>query len=140
MNWPLPGILLRMIMPQLQQVLAQIAELDPADQEAVFLALSKKGGAGSPFFPNDSQRLPSMQYSTIVRTPYVCGGDARVIRTRISVWVLHRMRQLGISEGDILKSYPTLRAVDLVQAWSYADNHRQEIDEAIQANEEIEEG
>jgi uncharacterized protein (DUF433 family) len=81
-----------------------------------------------------------MEYSTIVRTPGVCGGDARVIRTRIPVWVLHRMRQLGISESDILKSYPTLRAVDLVQAWSYADHHRQEIEEAIRANEENEEG
>jgi uncharacterized protein (DUF433 family) len=46
------------------------------------------------------------------------------------------MRQLGVSESDILKSYPTLRAADLVQAWSYADHHRQEIEEAIRENEE----
>ena len=46
------------------------------------------------------------------------------------------MRQLGTSEADILRGYPSLRAVDLVQAWEYADSHREQIEEEIRANEE----
>lgn len=74
--------------------------------------------------------------SLIVSTPDVCGGVARIIRTRIPVWTLERMRQLGVSEADILKSYPSLRAVDLVQAWAYVDTHREEIEKQIRENEE----
>jgi uncharacterized protein (DUF433 family) len=72
----------------------------------------------------------------IVATPGVCGGAARIIRTRVAVWTLERMRQLGLSEADILRSFPSLRAVDLVQAWAYVDEHRAEIQRLIEANEE----
>jgi len=74
--------------------------------------------------------------SNIVSTPGVCGGVPRIIRTRIPVWTLERMRQLGVSESEILRSFPTLRAVDLVQAWSYVDLHRDEIEQQIRENEE----
>lgn len=83
-----------------------------------------------------SQTSYTYEYPSIVRTPGVCGGAARLIRTRIPVWTLERMRQLGVSEIDILRSYPTLRAVDLVQAWSYAARHRSEIEQAIRENEQ----
>ncbi len=73
---------------------------------------------------------------SIVSTPEVCGGAARIIRTRIPIWTLERMRQLGVSEADILRSFPSLRAVDLVQAWAYVDDHRDEIQRQIEANEE----
>jgi uncharacterized protein (DUF433 family) len=73
---------------------------------------------------------------SIVATPGVCGGAPRVIRTRIPVWTLERMRQLGISEADILRSYPTLKAIDLVQAWTYVDAHREVIERQIRENEE----
>lgn len=73
---------------------------------------------------------------SIVSTPRVCGGVPRIIRTRIPVWTLERMRQLGLSEADILRSYPALRAVDLVQAWGYAETHRNEIERQIRENEE----
>jgi uncharacterized protein (DUF433 family) len=43
---------------------------------------------------------------------------------------------LGASEADLLKSYPTLRAEDLVHAWAYERSHREEIDRQIGANEE----
>jgi uncharacterized protein (DUF433 family) len=74
--------------------------------------------------------------SLVVSTPDVCGGAARIIRTRIPVWTLEHMRQLGVSEADILKNFPTLRAVDLVQAWAYVNTHRQEIEDQIRQNEE----
>jgi uncharacterized protein (DUF433 family) len=72
----------------------------------------------------------------IESTPGVCGGESRIARTRIPVWILERMRQLGMNESDILTSYPTLRAEDLVAAWAYVDRHRTEIAEQIEANEE----
>lgn len=71
----------------------------------------------------------------IEKTPGVVGGEARVMRTRIPVWVLDNYRQLGWSEAQILDNYPTLRAVDLVYAWAYVDAHSQEINQAIKENE-----
>ena len=72
----------------------------------------------------------------IQKTPGVAGGDACIVRTRIPVWVLENYRRLGWTEAQILDNYPTLRAVDLVNAWAYADAHRDEIDQAIRNNEE----
>jgi uncharacterized protein (DUF433 family) len=69
-------------------------------------------------------------------TAAVCGGEACVVRTRIPVWLLEHARRLGVSEGELLRSYPTLRADDLTNAWAYVRVHRDEIDEAIRANEE----
>jgi uncharacterized protein (DUF433 family) len=67
--------------------------------------------------------------------PGVCGGEACIIRTRIPVWLLEQARRQGTSESDLLRSFPTLRAEDLVHAWSYVRAHRAEIDQQIQDNE-----
>lgn len=67
--------------------------------------------------------------------PGVCGGEPCITRTRIPVWVLEQARRLGVSEADILKSYPTLRAEDLAHAWAFARAHRAEIEIQIQENE-----
>lgn len=69
-------------------------------------------------------------------TPNVCGGEARIVRTRIPVWLLVRARELGTSEADLLLAYPTLRAEDLAQAWHYARAHQDEIRHHVAANEE----
>ncbi len=67
--------------------------------------------------------------------PLVCGGEACIVRTRIPVWVLVQARNLGTSEADILRSYPTLRAEDLANAWAYYRTHRSEIENEIKENE-----
>ena len=72
----------------------------------------------------------------IEKTSGVVGGDACIVRTRIPVWALENYRRLGWSEAQILENYPSLRAVDLVNAWAYADAHHEEVDEAISENEE----
>ncbi|MEX1040519.1 MAG: DUF433 domain-containing protein [Pirellulaceae bacterium] len=72
----------------------------------------------------------------IEKSDNVCGGSARIVRTRIPVWVLQQMRNLRMTEAEILSSYPTLRAEDLVNAWRYVDSHSAEIEEEIRANEE----
>ena len=61
----------------------------------------------------------------------VCGGEPCIVRTRIPVWLLEQARRLGTSEADLLRSYPTLRAEDLANAWAYARTHREEIDTLI---------
>jgi len=66
----------------------------------------------------------------------VMGGEACIVRTRIPVWALDNYRRLGWSEATILENFPTLRAADLVNAWAYADAHREEIDRAIQESGE----
>lgn len=68
--------------------------------------------------------------------PGVSGGEACIVRTRIPVWVLVRARQLGTTEAELLRSYPTLRAEDLANAWAYYRGHRDEIDQQIRVNEE----
>jgi len=45
-------------------------------------------------------------------------------------------RRLDASEADLLRSYPTLRAEDLANAWAYYRGHRDEIERQIVENEE----
>src|SRR3970040_1336467 len=59
--------------------------------------------------------------------PGVSGGEPCIVRTRIPVWVLEQARRLGTSEADLLRSYPSLRAEDLANAWAYVRAHRDEI-------------
>ena len=56
--------------------------------------------------------------SGIESTPGVCGGDPCVAGTRIPVWTLEQYRRLGLTEARILDAFPSLRAADLVNAWS----------------------
>jgi uncharacterized protein (DUF433 family) len=67
--------------------------------------------------------------------PRVCGGEPRIVRTRIPVWVLEQARRLGVGESELLSAYPTLRAEDLGNAWAYVRSHRAEIDAQIIENE-----
>lgn len=71
----------------------------------------------------------------IESTVGVCGGAARIVRTRIPVWVLEQARRLGTSEAELLRAYPTLRAEDLTNAWAYIRSHREEIEREIEENE-----
>jgi len=71
----------------------------------------------------------------IESNPGVAGGEACIVRTRIPVWVLVQARRLGANEADLLRSYPTLRAEDLANAWAYARLHGDEIERQIIENE-----
>jgi uncharacterized protein (DUF433 family) len=65
----------------------------------------------------------------------VCGGEPCITRTRIPIWLLVQTRHLGMSEAEILESYPTLRAEDLANAWAFYRAHREEIERQIRENE-----
>ncbi|NIR49037.1 DUF433 domain-containing protein [candidate division KSB1 bacterium] len=71
----------------------------------------------------------------IEKTPGVCGGEPCIVRTRIPVWLLEQARKLGATDAELLRSYPTLRAADLVNAWAYVRAHGDEIEQQILENE-----
>jgi uncharacterized protein (DUF433 family) len=71
----------------------------------------------------------------IESVPGVCGGEPCIVRTRIPVWILEQARRLGVSEADLLRYYPTLRAEDLANAWAYIRAHGEEINNQIRENE-----
>ena len=108
-------------MSELEEIEKVIARLSRAER-ATLLAHLAQDVAGA--FPG------------IESTPDICGGEARLVRTRIPVWLLVRARELGSSEADLLRAYPSLRADDLAHAWRYARLHPEEIRDAIRRNEE----
>ena len=67
--------------------------------------------------------------------PGVCDGEPCIVRSRIPVWMLEQAQRLGLSEADLLRCYPTLRAQDLANAWAYVRSHRDEIEQQIRENE-----
>ena len=67
--------------------------------------------------------------------PGVCGGEPCIVRTRIPVWILEQSRRLGASEQELLISYPSLRAEDLVNAWAFTRAHTAEIEARILAKQ-----
>jgi len=109
------------VMSALQEAEKLLSQLSPGEKARLLQLVARElGGA----FPG------------IESTSAVCGGDPCIIRTRIPVWTLERLRQLGSSEAEILRNYPTLNAEDLVNAWSYVSAHREEIERQIKENEE----
>jgi uncharacterized protein (DUF433 family) len=82
-----------------------------------------------------ARRAPGPTTPLIEKTPGVVSGSARIARTRIPVWTLESYRRQGLTDAEILDSFPTLRAVDLAAAWSYASTHPDEIAQDIQEND-----
>ena len=74
--------------------------------------------------------------SWVQKTPDVCGGDACIRNTRITVHGLVHYRQLGLSDQRLLEVIQGLTHQDLAAAWDYYASHQAEIEEAIRLNEE----
>jgi uncharacterized protein (DUF433 family) len=75
------------------------------------------------------------QKRQIQKLPDICGGDACLEGTRISVWLLYSLRVQGSTDAELLSFYPQLNASDLVNVWAYAATHLNEIQQAIHENE-----
>jgi uncharacterized protein (DUF433 family) len=101
----------------LKQTEVAIAGLSARDRKKLFKKFAREADEG------------------IEKKDGVMGGAACIRQTRIPVWLLYRARQLGLSEGDLLKSYPGLNAEDLVNVWKYAASHAKEIEAQIKENE-----
>lgn len=95
-------------------------------QIAVAVTTRRKPAAAAPL----AQPNPPI----IVKTPGVCGGNARVAGTRIPVWGLENSRQLGLSASEIIERYPMVTAEALSAAWKYAAKHPREIERQIADN------
>ncbi|NUN48470.1 MAG: DUF433 domain-containing protein [Candidatus Brocadiae bacterium] len=67
--------------------------------------------------------------------PGVCGGNPCVVRTRIPVWTLEAWRRQGLTDVEILATYPTLRAIDLVHAWEFVRKNAADVERQIGLNE-----
>jgi uncharacterized protein (DUF433 family) len=77
-----------------------------------------------------------ISWQGINKTPGVMGGEACIRDTRIPVWLLVSYSRLGLSEAKLLENYPTLLAIDLVNAWNYAAAYSDEINAAIARQDE----
>ncbi|HQU47165.1 MAG TPA: DUF433 domain-containing protein [Pirellulales bacterium] len=104
-----------------QQLETQLSSLSPAEKVQVLEWLAREVSGGG---------------SGIESTPDVCGGEPCIAGTRIPVWVLERARQLGSTEAELLRAYPTLKAQDLVNAWAFVEMHRDQIEQQIRENED----
>ena len=78
----------------------------------------------------------SNTWQGIEKTPGVCGGEARIAKTRIPIWSLVNYRILGGNDVRFLQEFPHLMAADLADAWAYAEAHPDENEAAIARNEE----
>ncbi len=98
------------------------------------LCLAKQSGYthGSPLGEN----IMPTTTDRITKTPGICGGRACIRGHRIPVWVLVGYRELGQSNAEILRGYPTLTTADLEAAWEYAAISAEEIERDIRQNEE----
>lgn len=104
----------------IQSIEPQISRLSRAEKAELLQRLAREVGNA---------------WAGIEKTAGVSGGEACIVRTRIPVWTLENYRRLGWSEAAILENFPSLRAVDLVNAWAYVDAHVEELDVVIQANQ-----
>lgn len=104
----------------IQELEPQISRLSRAEKAELLQRLAQEVGNA---------------WAGIERTSGVSGGEACIVRTRIPVWTLENYRRLGWTEATLLENFPSLRAADLVNAWAYAEAHRDEVNQLIQANE-----
>ena len=77
------------------------------------------------------EALVGVLISGIEHDAAVCGGAARISRTRIPVWTIESMRRQGMRDAAILAAFPTLNAADLVSAADWVALHKDEVDADI---------
>lgn len=101
------------------------------ESQARSLSAAEKARLVQVLLPDITHIFPGVD-----KTPGVCGGDARIVRTRIPVWHLEEMRRHGKTDADILRAFPQLTAIDLANAWAYVASNTPEIDALILDNDQ----
>jgi uncharacterized protein (DUF433 family) len=89
--------------------------------------------AMTPLHAHANEPLPSHPH--VVHTEGVCGGQARVRGTRISVRAIAEFLLRNEPFEDIAATYPHVEPAALRDAVGYYLDHRPEIDAEIQAND-----
>ena len=85
----------------------------------------------APFSPLVQVMTISRSEHGITRIAGVCGGDPCIKGTRLPVWVLYQAKLAGVPDAEILESYPFITPNDLKNAWRYAQDHMEEIQNII---------
>ena len=101
----------------IQELQTQLLSLTPIEKSNLIQFLSS------------SMETP---WQGIHKTAGVMGGEACIRDTRIPVWLLVSYSRLGLSESQLLDSYPTLTAIDLVNAWGHHSANPEEVNLAIE--------
>jgi uncharacterized protein (DUF433 family) len=82
-----------------------------------------------------SETLEPERERWIRKTPGVCGGEACIRDTRITVWGLVAWRKLGLSDEQVREHVPDATLQDLQAAWAYYEQNRDEIERVLAENE-----
>lgn len=71
----------------------------------------------------------------ITKTPGVMEGDACIAHTHLPIWLFVNLRRQGLTDAELLRAYPDLKAADLVNIWAYAYAHEEEIEAALERHD-----
>jgi uncharacterized protein (DUF433 family) len=116
----------------LRSLVAVLGQAGDERQAALSRWLQQNFGAGRKL----QGEKPVMHLHSIQSTPAVMGGDACIRDTRIPVWLLVEYKRQGMTDSELLQSYPSLNAADLIAAWDYFAANSQEIERQMQEHEE----
>ncbi len=105
----------------LKDLESQLLALTPAEKERVIQLLT--------------QSLASDR-AEIAKPVEIGGGEARIGNTQIAVWELVNAKELGCNDDVLLQIYPQLTALDLANAWEYAEANADEISRTLQEIDE----
>jgi uncharacterized protein (DUF433 family) len=105
----------------LKELETQLLALNPVEKAEIIQVLTQSLGSGS---------------RGITKTPGVMGGDACIADTRLPVWLFVSLRHQGATDAELFNAYPQLTAADLVNVWAYAEAHPDEIETALQEQED----
>lgn len=82
-----------------------------------------------------SQSRHKTAYPHIVKIDGVCGGEAIIEGTRITVWqIVEYFYKVGMSVDEILSDWDYLTPAQLHSALAYYHDNKEEIDRARQEN------
>ena len=69
-------------------------------------------------------------------SPGLMGGDACIRNTRIPVWLIVRLKQLGFSDDKIIANYPILTASDLIATWDFYATNSERVESERRSHED----
>jgi uncharacterized protein (DUF433 family) len=79
---------------------------------------------------------PNSDLSRIESTPGVCGGDACIKGTRLTVWMLYSSLESGTPSSKLVELFPALSPADLDAVLAYAEAHPDEVARQVAENQE----
>src|SRR6476620_4480445 len=107
-----------------------MTRLQEIEREIATLSRGEKAELAQTLVAELAESFPGVE-----SIPGVSGGEPCIVRTRIPVWVLEQGRRQGLGDAELLAAYPTLRAEDLANAWTYVRSNRAQIEAQILENE-----